>query len=110
MSGRKNLVRDIPFEYSEVFGLDIRKAAEYLIKIADEHKDKEIYLEENWTGYEDMEMKMYFMSPETNEEYNDRIAHEKEMKERAQRAWEQEQERDKKIAEYNKLKSELGFR
>jgi hypothetical protein len=67
-------------------------------------------LEENWTGYETMEMRFCWHEPETDDEYADRLEHEQEAERRAAKERVAEAEKRERRKQWEKLNQEFGRR
>ncbi len=67
-------------------------------------------LAEHWTGYETMEMVFVYSRQETDAEYEERMRSEEEMRESAERERAREKAHAAKVAEYQRLRRELGYR
>jgi hypothetical protein len=94
----------------EVLYGSLHDAITYLQEIKEQYKDTNIYLDEHWTGYEDMCMRFVYTRLENDEEYDRRIAHEKAMKKIHEDQRREEEQRKKDMKELNRLKSKLGIR
>jgi hypothetical protein len=67
-------------------------------------------LEEKWTGYEDMEMRVSWSRPETDEEMAERLRVEAAMAEHERRERIRQKERLRDEKEYVRLRTKLGKR
>lgn len=86
----------------------IGQAIKYLKEVQEQYKGYDISLFEHWTGYEDMEMKFVYFRDETNEEMNRRIEERKRQQELEKEWAQKEEDRKKRLEQYEKLKREFG--
>jgi len=96
-------------DYSPTIFDAVDEVIKYLNQIKEKYPGKELFLEDEWTGYEDVSYEVSYYEEETDEEYQQRLKLEE-----AQRKYEEEQKqknvaRRKKEEEFFKLKRELGY-
>jgi hypothetical protein len=106
---RKLVEVEVDCETNRLYG-SLDGAIAYLQEIKEQYKDTNIVLDENWTGYEDMQMRFVYTRLENDEEYEARIAQEKRLAAAHEYMRKAEEHRKKDLEELNRLKSKLGLR
>lgn len=101
------LVEHRKFDWGKINGTRLPEAAEYLTQLA-KSLPKDAYIEEHWTGYEDMEIRVVSFRPETDEEYRGRKKQEEWQREYEEKEQARKAERDRRREEYLRLKKEFG--
>jgi hypothetical protein len=86
----------------------IGEAIGYLKEIAEQYKDTDISLSENWTGYEDMEMRFEYTREETDGEFAARAEQERYKKKCAAEEAARVRARREKEQQFEQLRRELG--
>lgn len=102
---RKTIEMEIPCDTDRLYG-DLKKAAAYLLEVHAAHPTAQ--LDENWLGYETMELRFIYHRPETDEEMGER--HEAEAATERYREQERQKkaEREEKERQLRDLAKELG--
>jgi K+/H+ antiporter YhaU regulatory subunit KhtT len=95
------------FDWGKVEGVTLKEAAAYLARMA-EKLPPDAFIDEHWTGYEDMKIRVISLRKETDQEYAVRKQQE-ESKEVAARIEKEAAERAKRLAQYNQLKKEFEW-
>jgi hypothetical protein len=86
----------------------VAEAIGYLKEIAEQYKGTDIGLAENWTGYEDMEMRFEYTRMETDAEFATRCEQEDAEAARAAAEARRLAARREKEQQFEKLRRELG--
>jgi hypothetical protein len=89
---KKIIKREIPIDPELLFKINVNETINNLIKLRDQHPNKDLIFEEIWYSYEDNYFALTCMEEETDEEYKERI----------------EKENLKKQMEIEKLKHEIN--
>jgi hypothetical protein len=95
------------FDWGKVEGVTLKEAAAYLARMA-EKLPPDAVIDEHWTGYEDMKIRVISFRKETDQEYAMRKQQEGQSKERAARKEKEAAERAKRLKKYSELKREFG--
>lgn len=101
------LVEHDEFDWQEMEGVPLAKAAKYLTELA-KKLPADATLEEYWYGYEDMYIRVTSFRDETNEERQRREEQERWALELAKKQKEKDKKRAERLKEYHKLKKEFG--
>ena len=102
---REQVVACLDCDTERLYG-SLLEAATYLMEIHALYPDAT--LEENWTGYEDMDMRFTWWRDETDEEEKVRLKHEATIRENMERARKRDAAEAKEKKEYLRLKHKFG--
>lgn len=94
------------FDWSRINGADLNDAALYLTELAKKHPGAVI--DEHWTGYEDMTIRLVSYRDETDNEYTARLKLEAEKTAWAKKVAQEEKAREDRRKVYQTLKREFG--
>lgn len=104
----KNILRVLP-EDCDIFGETVDDTIAFLNDLRSKHPDKVIYIDDHWTGYEDVEYRFIYYSDETEEEYTDRQEVLRRLQEKEDKEKSDQERRKSDLNEYNRLKKKLGL-
>lgn len=105
---RKQIIERIEVDKNRLYG-SIDDAIKYLTEMRTQYLGTDIGLEEHWTGYEDMDMVLCYTRDENDLEMSSRLATEAWEKKRAKEEERMRKDREKDLADYQRLKSRLGI-
>jgi len=102
----QNIERVIECDTKRLYG-PLFMAIAYLHEI--QQLEPTATLEEEWSGYEDMELRFVYHNAETDEEYQTRLDYIELARKNRERDTQKAASRQTKLAQFNKLKRELGL-
>lgn len=106
---RQTVTRYIRADCDLLYANTLKETIDYLNSVIKQYPDKNISLTENWLGYEDMEMSFIYDDIESDEEYESRIKHLEYLEKKAEEDKIKKIQREKDVAEYNRLRAKLGY-
>jgi hypothetical protein len=95
------------FDWKNLDGHTLKNAAEYLLSLAKDLPPTAV-LDEHWSGYEDMEIRVMSWRDETDEEYEKRMQEELRAAEYQKKKDAEEKARKDRLEQYHRLKREFG--
>lgn len=104
---KKRVLVEHDFDWGRIEGVPLSEAADYLRVLAT-GLPVDACLDEHWTGYEDMTMRVISYRDETDEEYARRLAAEAEAEKWRLEEERADRERAARREEYLRLKREFG--